>query len=183
MSLQKAKPVQTHLMPGSFFKSVQSKKPKAVCWQQVKNPVNVPQGQLKNNEPNVPEVPDVQDVTTNQQQLQHRGMNIHNLTGTPLDLHQPRGKFVPAPKFTKYKPSEICTRSINMNKVLPGFSWSHRRVLYVSPRAKEKLANKIVTTALKGLGNVVGSVSEQNKSFDHEEYIRQLGDKAKALHE
>ena len=55
--------------------------------------------------------------------------------------------------------------------------------MYVSPRAKEKLANKIVTTALKGLGNVVGSVSEQNKSFDHEEYIRQLGDKAKALHE
>ena len=110
-------------------------------------------------------------------------MNIHNLTGTPLDLHQPRGKFVPAPKFTKYKPSEICTRSINMNKVLPGFSQSHRRVLYVSPGAKEKLANKIVTTALKGLGNVVGSVSEQNKSFDHEEYIRQLGDKAKALHE
>ena len=51
------------------------------------------------------------------------------------------------------------------------------------PELKKKLANKIVTTALKGLGNVVGSVSEQNKSFDHEEFIRQLGDKVKALHE
>ena len=56
MSLQKAKPVQAHLMPGSFFKSIQSKKPKAVYQQQAKNPVNVPQGQLKNNEPNVPDV-------------------------------------------------------------------------------------------------------------------------------
>ena len=105
-------------------------------------------------------------------------MNIANKTGTPLDLHQPRGKFVPPHTFRKYNPSEIG----NIQKVLPGFSQSHKRIMFISPRAKEQLVKKIVTTALKGLGNVVGSVSEQDKSFNHDLYISQLGEKAKVVH-
>ena len=171
-------------MPRSFFKSIQSKKPKGVCWQQAKNSVNVPQGQLKNNEPDVPEVPDVWDVTTNQQWLWHRGMNICNITGTPLDLHQPQRKVCPSPPNLQ---------NINQVKyVLDLLIWIKCCQDFYDPTGgshlyhlelKKNWLTKIVTTALKDLGNVVGSVSEQNKSFDHEEYIRQLGDKAKALHE
>ena len=36
---------------------------------------------------------------------------------------------------------------------------------------------------MKNLNQVVGSVLEQDKSFDNEEYIRQMGQRAKAVNE
>ena len=111
-------------------------------------------------------------------------MVISNRTGTPLDLHLPRGKYVPPPTFKKRVDLDTSLLpDININKVIPGFSRSHRRVSFISPLAKQQIAKSIVTTALKNLSKVVGSTSEQDKSFDHEEYIKQIGQRVKALNE
>ena len=72
---------------------------------------------------------------------------------------------------------------ININQVISGFLRSCRRVTFISPSVKQQIAKSIVTTALKNLSKVVGSTSEQDKSFDHKEYIKQMGQKAKALNE
>ena len=116
----------------------------------------------------------------------HRGMVIPNRTGTPLDLYLPRGKYVPPPIFRKRVDLDLDTShlpGININKVIPRFSRSRRKVTFISPSVKQQIAKSIVTTALKNLGKVVGSTLEQDKSFDHEEYIKQMGQTAKALNE
>ena len=51
----------------------------------------------------------------------------------------------------------------------------------MSPAAKQKLANKIVTTALKNHCGVVGQVSKQHASFDKDEYICNMASKAKQV--
>ena len=109
-------------------------------------------------------------------------MVIPNRTGTPLDLHLLRGKYVPPPTFRKSVDVDL-PPGININKVIPGFLRSCRRVTFISPLAKQQIAKSIVTMALKNLGNVVCSTSEQNKSFDHEQYIKQMGQRAKAFNE
>ena len=53
-----------------------------------------------------------------------------NKTNTPLDLHVPRGKFIPAPTCQKYVLPDLA-------KVLPGYSHSKRRLTFVSPTAKQ----------------------------------------------
>ena len=111
-------------------------------------------------------------------------MVIPNRTGTPLDLHLPRGKYVPPPTFRKRVDLDTSLLpGININKVIPQFLRSHRRVTFISPLAKQQIAKSIATMALKNLRQVVGSTSEQDKSFDHEEYIKQMGQKAKTLNE
>ena len=53
--------------------------------------------------------------------------------------------------------------------------------MFVSPTAKQRLANRIVTNALKSLGGVVGQAAEVDKSFDKDEYIRTMAAKAKKV--
>ena len=71
----------------------------------------------------------------------------------------------------------------DLKKVLPGYSRSCRHVTFVSPGAKRQLAHNIVSSALKHLGTVVSGVSEQDQSFDKDDYIRCLGQKAKLVHD
>ena len=95
---------------------------------------------------------------------------IPNKTNTLLDLHLPRGKFIPAPTCQKYLGADIA-------KVLPGYSYLKRRLTFVSP--KQQLASKIVMTALKGLGGVVEQAAELYASFDKDQYITNMAKKAK----
>ena len=74
------------------------------------------------------------------------------------------------------------SRDFDLKKVLPGCSRSCRHVTFVSPGAKRQLAHNIVSSALKHLGTVVGNVSKQDQSFDKDDYIRHLGQKAKLVH-
>ena len=53
-----------------------------------------------------------------------------------------------------------------------------RQLNIISPSAKRLIAQKLVTTALKNLGNTVGMESEMNTSFDHDFYIRDLAARA-----
>ena len=74
---------------------------------------------------------------------------------------------IPAPTYQKYLGTDIA-------KVLPGYSHSKRRLTFVSPAAKQQLTSRIVTTALKGLGGVVGQAAELDPSFDKDEYITNM---------
>ena len=53
----------------------------------------------------------------------------------------------------------------------------------MSPAAKQQLTSRIVTTALKGLGGVVGQAAELDPSFDKDEYITNMATKAKQAHD
>ena len=44
--------------------------------------------------------------------------------------------------------------------------------------AKEEIANKIAMEALKNLGRMVAQQAELNTSFDHDSYIKSLGERA-----
>ena len=105
----------------------------------------------------------------------HRPHNP-NKTNTLLDLHLPRGKLIPAPTCQKYLGPDLA-------KVLPGYSHSERRLTFVSPTAKQQLTSRIVMTALKGLGGVVGQAAELDASFDKDEYIINMAAKAKQVHD
>ena len=62
-------------------------------------------------------------------------------------------------------------------------SRSHRCLTFVSPGVKRQQAQTIVSSALKCLGGVVSGVSEQDQSFDKEDYIRSMAEKAKIVHD
>ena len=120
---------------------------------------------------NVPEFPE-----TGEQRAYRPHMMITQKTHTPLDLHLPQGKYIPPPTFRK-------NTDFDLKKVLPGYSRSDRCLTFVSPEAKKQLAKNLVASALKCLGGVVSGVSEQDKSFDQDDYIRSMVQKAKVVHE
>ena len=88
-------------------------------------------------------------------------------------LLKPRGwhippKSAPTKKILPSKNIRLGKGPLTLQQYIPEYNHPRMRrwLNIISPSAKRLIAQKLVTTALKNLGNMVGIESEMNTSFD-----------------